>query len=501
MKPSPHAEDAPASGLHRHFGLLHATALNVTMVVGAGVFITIPLMLGKLPGPYALLGWLIAGVLILADGLVWSELAATFPGSGGSYLYLLECYGPNRWGRLMAFLFIWQFLISGPLEVASGLIAMATFADGLDPGFAHWNAQLTVHWDLYQEQDLAVYLSPTRIGAVLIGLFILFLLYRRITGLGKLTLTFWVGVLGVIGWILVEGLFHFDPDKAFAFTGKAETLPEDFAVGLGGAMALAVYSYLGYYNVCYIGDEVRNPQRTIPRSILLTTLLVCVLFAGVHLAMLGTVPWQTVPTHEPEVGSFSLPAEFMRSLHPGRWAPVLVTLLLMWSCFGSAFAALLGYSRIPYGAARYGHFFAGLSKVHPVHAIPHVSLLLVGGLTLFWTFFSLEKVITALIVTRLLEQFIGQVVGLMLFRRSHPERIRPYKMLLYPLPCLVALAGWLFIYLSAEAFFIVLGLVTLLVGSTAFLLWSWQTGGWPFQKKETEPSAGNSGDNTLPLNS
>src|SRR5262249_25518672 len=132
MEP-PHAA---SGGLQRHFGLLHATALNVTMVVGAGVFITIPLMLGKLPGPYALLGWLAAGLLILVDGLVWSELVASFPGSGGSYLYLLECYGRQRWGRLMAFLFIWQFLISGPLEVASGLIAMAIFADGIDPAFA-----------------------------------------------------------------------------------------------------------------------------------------------------------------------------------------------------------------------------------------------------------------------------------------------------------------------------------------------------------------------------
>src|SRR5260370_36933360 len=99
----------PSGGLQRHFGLLHATALNVTMIVGAGVFITIPLMLKALPGPYALLGWLAAGALILIDGMVWSELGATLPGSGGSYLYLLECYGRQRWGRLIAFLFLWEF--------------------------------------------------------------------------------------------------------------------------------------------------------------------------------------------------------------------------------------------------------------------------------------------------------------------------------------------------------------------------------------------------------
>src|SRR5437868_13868036 len=105
------------------------------MIVGAGVFVTIPPMLKELPGPYALLGWLAAGAIILMDGLIWSELAATMPGSGGSYLYLLECYGRNRWGRLMAFLFIWQFLISGPLEIGSGLIAIAQFSTALSKDF------------------------------------------------------------------------------------------------------------------------------------------------------------------------------------------------------------------------------------------------------------------------------------------------------------------------------------------------------------------------------
>ncbi len=141
-------------GLQRQFGLLQATALNVTMIVGAGVFITIPLMLEKLPGPYALLGWLVAGVLILLDSLVWSELGATLPGSGGSYLYLLECYGRERWGRLMAFLFIWQFLLSGPLEIASGLIAMDSFSQSLSPAFQQYNRENTLKIDLWTEQGM-----------------------------------------------------------------------------------------------------------------------------------------------------------------------------------------------------------------------------------------------------------------------------------------------------------------------------------------------------------
>jgi amino acid transporter len=481
-------------GLQRHFGLLHATALNVTMIVGAGVFITIPLMLKELPGPYALLGWLAAGGLMLVDGLIWSELGATMPGSGGSYLYLLECYGRERWGRLMAFLFIWQFLISGPLEIASGFIAIAQFSDSLSPGFASFNQAWSWEWKLLGSQEVIVHLGdwrlplgkseeitvafgPARLLGLGLGVLLIVLLYQRITVLGKLTMTFWLGVLAIIGWILVEGFWHFDRSVAFRFSGPASGMPDHFSRGLGAAMRLAMYSYLGYYNVCYIGDEVRDPGRTIPRAILLSALLVCVLFVGLHLAMLGTVPWDTMPEN---LDNYSLPAEFMKRIHEGSWAVVLVTVLLIWSCFGAAFAGLLGYSRIPYGAARYGHFFSVLGRVHPVHRIPHVSLLLVGGLTLFWTVFSLQSVIDALIVTRILQQFVGQIAGVILLRQREPERPRPYKMWLYPLPCGLALIGWLYMYLTAAPLFLALGVLTLLAGSGVFMLWARCTGGWPF---------------------
>jgi amino acid transporter len=186
-----------------------------------------------------------------------------------------------------------------------------------------------------------------------------------------------------------------------------------------------------------------------------------------------------VPTTDDALQTYSLPAEFMETAH-GRWAAILVTLLLVWSCFGSAFAALLGYSRIPYGAARYGHFFSALGRVHPVHRIPHLSLLLVGGLTLFWSFFDLQDVIDALLTTRILEQFIGQIFAVMLLRRHRPDLARPYRMWLYPLPCAVALVGWLFVYFTNKPKFILLGVATLAAGVVAFLIWSHHTRRWPF---------------------
>jgi amino acid transporter len=480
-----------AGGLRRHFGLLQATALNVTMIVGAGVFATIPLMLVKVPGPYALLGWLGAGALILVDGLVWSELGAALPGSGGTYLYLLESYGRERWGRLMAFLFIWQFLLSGPLEIASGLIAMAQFSTQLSPAFDQFNKDhCWLRWGVWEREKLFVTLDPSRLIGLAAGALILFLLYRRITALGRLTVTFWVGVLGVIAWILIEGAMHFDPAKAFDFSGRAATTPSAVFEGLGGAMILAMYSYLGYYNVCYIADEVRDPGRTLPRSILFSALIVVVLFVGLHLAMLGVVSWQSLPATQDKAEEVSLAAVFMEQLHgEGSWAVTLVTVLLMWSCFGSAFAGLLGYSRIPYGAARYGHFFATLARVHRVHLIPHVSLLMFGGLVLFWSFLDLGNVIFALIATRILEQFVAQTVGVIVLRRTQPRRERPFRMWLYPLPCLLALAGWIYLYASAGWLYVGLALTTLAAGLVAFLAWSWQAKTWPFAQPQNNTAA------------
>jgi amino acid transporter len=470
-----------AKTLTRGIGPWQATALNVTFVVGAGVFVTIPAMLGALPGPYAIFGWLAAGALILVDGLIWSELGAAMPGSGGSYSYLLECYGRERWGRLVAFLFIWQFLLSGPLELGSGLVAVAQFSTQLSPAFKELNQAWTWKWVLWQDQDLAISFGPARLVGFLLGLGVLVLLYRNITTLGWLTMTFWFGVMAAIGWILIEGWARFHPGVAFDFSGKASSWPDDFGWKLGPAMILAIYSYLGYYNVCYVGDEVRDPGRTIPRAIVWSTVIVCVLFAGLHLAMLGTVPWSEVPTND---DNFNLPAEFMRSIH-GQWAATLITLFLIWCCFGSVFAGLLGYSRIPFGAAQQGHFFRFFGEIHPRERIPHVSLLLVGALMLFWSFFDLQNVINALIVTRILEQFVAQALGVMLLRSQQPKLPRPYRMWLYPLPCLLALAGWLYLYASAPWLYMGLGAGTLLLGIVVFFIWSYHTARWPFQETKS----------------
>src|SRR5438034_3725662 len=189
---------APADSPHlqRGFGLLHATALNMSNMVGVGPFITIPLLMASMGGPQALLGWLVGAVIVICDGQVWSELGAALPGSGGSYRFLREAYDPRTWGRLMAFLFIWQFVLSGPLEIASGMIGFGQYAAYLWPGLTARGQQMV---------------------AAAVGAFAVLLLARRITFLSRVTVTLWVGTILTLLAVLVSGLPHFDAARAFDF--------------------------------------------------------------------------------------------------------------------------------------------------------------------------------------------------------------------------------------------------------------------------------------------
>jgi amino acid transporter len=441
-----------------------------------------------LPGAYALLAWLVAGTLILLDGMIWGELGAALPAAGGSYHFLLECYGRRKWGRLMAFLFVWQILLSGPLEVGSGLVAVAQFSKAVHPKYEEFDKENTHTREVVidettkppaepggepevEKKTVAVTMSPSRLVGFAFGVLILALLYRKVTDLGRLSVAFLLGVLALLGWVLVEGAIHFNSDLAFDTQSK----PKDgLGPALGLGMGYAIYAYLGYYNVCYLGAEVREPAKTIPRAILLSALAVVVLFTLVQLSVTGAIPWQDAAKE-----TDNLTAAYMARFY-GEDVKPLVTVLLVGSCFASCFSGLLGYSRVPFAAAREGHFFAWFAAVHPRLHIPHRSLLLVGGLVLFWSFFSLDAIITALIVTRILEQFVAQVFAVVLLRRLRPDVPRPWRMWLYPLPCVGALLGWLYVYVTSQTFFVLVGLGTLLTGLVVFFGWSYTKRAWPF---------------------
>ena len=270
-------------------------------MIGIGPFITIPLLMTALGGPQAMLGWLVALVIVLCDAMVWSELGAAMPGSGGSFVYLRETFGRERLGRLMAFLFVWQFVLSGPLEIASGYIGFAQYTSFIWKGMTRTQI----------------------IGLVtVVGIVNIVLLYRRIDSLAKITVSLWAGTLITVLAVIGTGALHFDHRIAFDFPPGAFGFSLGFFVGLGAAARIGIYDYLGYYDVCYIGDEVRDPGRVIPRSILISTAAVALIYLGINLAIIGVIPWREfVPASDHPESGFIV-SIFMQRLYGERDARV-----------------------------------------------------------------------------------------------------------------------------------------------------------------------------------
>ena len=438
-------------------------------MVGVGPFITIPILMGAVNGggPQAMLGWIVGLLIAIPDGLVWAELGAAMPGSGGSYVFLRDGYGREKWGRLMAFLFIWQFILSGPLEIGSGFIGFKQYLHYFWPGLA--DEQLN---------------HRLQIITVALGVAAILLLYRKIGSIGKITVALWLGVMVTTGAVILGGVGHFDSKIAFDFPPHAFAFSLGFLGGLGTATQIGIYDYLGYYDVCYIGDEVRQPGKVIPYSILISLLVVAAIYLAMNFSIIGVVPWREFAVTDPDADAPPVASMFIEKLYGSTTAKVF-TVMVLWTTFASVFALMLGYSRVPYAAARDGYFFKFFDRLHPRKEFPHRSLLLIGGLAIASSFLSLQTVINALVTMRILVQFIGQIGAAALLRRTMPETKRPFKMWLYPLPALVALVGWLFVFVTAGKWPVIYSLGAMVLGVITFLIWSKSRASWPFQAVPT----------------
>jgi len=438
--------------LERGLGLKEATALNMIDMVGIGPFVTISLVIQYMGGPQCLLAWVAGALLSVLDGFVWSELGAAMPQAGGSYVFLREAYGPGRWGRLMSFLFIWQTMIQAPLVVASGAIGFAQYLTYLMP------------LGRYQQKAVS--------GALVIVL--IFLLYRRITTVGKISLFLWAGVIATIVWLIFGGATHFDARLAFTYPAGAWDLSWLFFAGLGQATVKTIYTYLGYYNVCHLGGEVREPERNIPRSIFLSIGGIAVLYLAMQTSILGVVPWQ-----QAQASNFIV-STFIEMLYGPFWAKV-ATGMILWIAFASLFSVLLGYSRVPYAAAVDGNFFPVFGRLHPTRRFPHVSLVALGAAGfVFSLLFRLSEVISAVLAMRILVQFVGQAIGVIVLRRRWPAERLPFKMWLFPLPAVLAILGWMAIFLSTGRKLTLAALGVMMLGVLAFGIRARALGEWPF---------------------
>jgi basic amino acid/polyamine antiporter, APA family len=469
--------------LVRGISLGSATALNMIDMIGVGPFITIPLIVSAMGGPQAMLGWVLGAVLAVCDGLVWAELGAAMPGSGGSYRYLKEIYGPQKLGRLVSFLFIWQLSFSAPLSIASGCVGLSQYAAYFFPGLERvWAARtLTLNLPLLGQLQLSWVAMPATFLAIGVCLLTAFLLYRRITAIARLTKLLWAGVMGTITWIIFAGLTHFNAHQAFDLPPGAFSLSRDFFHGLGGAMLIAAYDIGGYYNVCFLGDEVKEPGKNIPRALLLSILVVACLYVVMNVSILGVIPWRELAQAGASNSKLYVVSILMQRVY-GHGAASITSVLVMWTAFASVFSLTLGYSRVPYAAALDGNYFRSFARVHPVYRFPYVSLLALAGVAALFCFLRLADLIAALIVIRIVLQFLVQSVGVIVLRVRRPDLPRPFRMWLYPVPALIAAASFVFILVSRKDFLreVRYAGVILVVGVLIYVVRSWRRGEWPF---------------------
>jgi amino acid transporter len=422
-------------------------------MVGIGPFITIPFIIGAMNGPQCIIAWILGAVLSYADGSVWAELGAKWPEAGGSYSFLQNLYGREKWGRLLSFLYVWQTCIQAPLVVASGAI-----------GFSQYLTYLIPSLDEVSKKVIS--------GALVI--LITGLLYRKITDIGRISVFMGMIVIGTILWLIISGLSHFHPALAFTYPKGAFDMTPLFFVGLGHASTKTIYSFLGYYNVCHLGGEIKEPERNIPRSIFISITGIAILYLLMQISVLGVIPWQQAKD-SPFIVSL-----FFEQIY-GPLAAKIATALVLFIAISSLFAVMLGYSRVPYAAAADGHFFEPFARLHPTKNFPYVSLLVLGGLAfVFSLLFKMADIITAIIIMRIIVQFIGQSIGILLYHQRMKQEAFPYRMLFYPLPAVIGIIVWAFIFFSAEWQFILGALAVIALGSLIFMLQSYQKKEWPF---------------------
>lgn len=450
---------ATAPKLQRSLGLFHSTVINMIDMVGIGPFVTLPIVMGLMGGMF-LYAWIAGALLSLIDAMIWSELGAAYPMAGGSYNFLKEAYGKNGPGRMMSFLYVWQTVIQAPLVAASAAIGFAQYMGYLVP-LNEWQARAVS-------------------AAVII--FITFLLYRKIDSIGKIGVLLWTGVLLTLGWIIIGGIAHGN------FLQPLRDINTDFSWGhifsfvFGQACVKTIYSYLGYYNVCHLGGEIKDPGKNIPRSMFISVIGIAVLYIAMNTSVSSVISWQEIKHWQQEGQNNFVVSTFFERLY-GTKAASVATVMILWVALASLFAVMLGYSRVPYAAAVDGAFFKVFGKLHPTKHFPYISLLVLSGFALaFSLLFKMKHVIDGILAMRIMVQFVGQAIGVTLLRKRNGTRNLPYKMPLYPLPVILAIAMWLFIFYATGITIILSFLLVAGSGLIMYMIMAKLRKQWPYGK-------------------
>ena len=445
---------------NRSLGLFQSTVLNMIDMVGIGPFITMPIVIGLLGGMY-LWAWVAGAVLSFVDAMIWSELGAAYPLAGGSYNFLKVAYGEKGPGKMMSFLYVWQTIIQAPLVAASAAI-----------GFAQYFIYL-VPLEVWQQKALS--------GTVII--FVTFLLYRKVESIGKIGVLLWLGVVATLGWIIFGGIVYgnftapiFNAADTFSFNAIASFL-------FGQACVKTIYSYLGYYNVCHLGGEIKNPGKNIPKSMFISIIAIAILYLAMNISVTSVIPWQEIKAWQVAGTNNFVISTFIERLY-GHTSAIVITVMILWVALASLFAVMLGYSRVPFAAAQDGAFFKIFAKLHPTKNFPYVSLLILAAFAfVFSLLFRMGDIISGILAMRIMVQFIGQGVGLMLLRKRKGTKDLPFKMPLYPLPVILAILMWLFVFYATGKVIILSFAIVLCTGLVVYCIKAKLNKEWPFKIK------------------
>jgi amino acid transporter len=421
----------------RGIGLPSAVAINVATMIGAGPLITIPLVVAALHGSVSVSAWIAGALIALCDGLCYAELASLYPRSGGTYAYLREAFGP-RVGRFAAFLFVWQILFFIPLTLATGYIGFAQYAAYLVPALAAPLWQHAVALTVGCVTVLALYRTIPRVAGTALGL-------------GALALA---TLLVVAACGLAHPIHSVSQLAAHAFGAGGFGI-----AAFGAALVITLYDYGGYNEVCALGDEVLAPVRAIPRAIVLSVLFVGATYVLLNLGVFAALT-------AAEVGASTSVASLVVERTAGPAAAAVVTVAILLTAFASTYGLLLGASRIPYAAALEGDFLPAFGRLHPTKRLPHVSLLALGALALPASLFSLDAAINALTAGIVLIGGVATNLALLVVRARGTRA--PFRLPLFPLPVLLALGSWLFLFWSAGPAAMAFGVATLVAGALVF---------------------------------
>jgi amino acid transporter len=393
-------------------------------MVGIGPFVVMPFVVAQFDSGLFIWAWIFGAFTAFMDAMVWSELGAKYPLAGGTYNFHRIAFG-EKGGKLMSFLFVWQTSIQAPLVVASAAIGFAQYLTYIVP------------LDFWQLKIVS--------GGLVILVFLL--LYRKIETIGKISVIMGSIVVLTIIWIIISGLTNQQQSIKLLPTGSESFFTLAFWAAIGQASVKTVYAYLGYYNVCHLGGEIKNPGKNIPKSIFISIIGIATLYLLMNISVMGVMPWQSV-----KEGDRYLVSSFMEQLYDHQ-AGIIVTVLILCIAFSSLFAVVLGYSRVPYAAAVDGNFFEPFAKLHPTKNFPYISLIVLCALGfVFSLFMRLGDVISSILAMRIIVQFIGQGVGVVLLRKKFGTEGLPFKMWLFPVPIILSVAIWIFLFISTGWF-------------------------------------------------